>query len=840
MKVSLNWAQQFSNVDLKKIGTDELLKKIGAQLGAVEDVEVWGPRYDGIYVVKVVEVNDHPNADRLHICLIDDGGACPNVNRTDEGYVQIVCGAPVIEPGMVVTWITPGTVVPSTLDKDPLRLEVREIRGVPSPGMLATAQELGISNDDSGLLLITSEEVGKDLVKPGTPFKKLYGLDDVVVDCENKMFTHRPDCFGILGVARELAGITGQKFVSPDWYLQTPNFETPANNLSLKMFNDVPTLAPRMVAVVIDDVTIKPSPLWLQAGLTRVGIHTINNIVDVTNFLMQLTGQPMHAFDYDKIAAHSDGEATLGIRLAKANEKLNVLSGKQLTLTKDDIVLATDKEPADLAGLMGGAHTEIDQNTKRVLLTCASFDMYAIRKASMRHGIFTDAGTRYTKGQSPLQNDRALWYALRHMLELSGGKQASKVFDLHGEIKEPATVTVQADFINDRLGSELKAAEIQKLLQNVEFDVAVNGSTIQIRPPFWRTDIEVPEDIVEEVGRLYGYDKLPVELPRRDSKPAARNIRLDVKQQIRQILSSAGANEILSYSFVHGDLLQKSGQDPKQAFTLSNALSPDLQYYRLSLTPSLLDKVYGNIRAGFEELAIYEIGMAHNKLHAEDDEGLPKEFNVVSLVFAASDKLSYQGSAYYQVKYYLQYLADKLGVQLVYETLPAGSEAIVSKPYEQRRSALVKDSQTGNVIGVVGELRSAVRQNLKLPRFTAAFEIDLDELMKLIPSHHAYRPLSRFPSIAEDISFKVPADLLYSKLTDVVENELHKLGAEHGYVTSWKPVDIYQPEDDPATKHFTVRIQLTHPERTLTTAEANKVVEQIAVAAQQTLSAVRL
>ena len=844
MKVSINWAQRYSNVDLKSIPTDTLLQKIGEQLGAVEDVVEWGSRYDHIVVAHIVSVTKHPNADKLNLCLIDDGGVTKGVDRTKEGLVQIVCGAPVVEAGMIVAWLTPGATVPASVGKDPFVLDTREIRGIPSPGMLGTPNELGLNDDHSGLLNIDPKDVGKDNVKPGTPFKNLYGLDDVVVECENKMFTHRPDCFGILGVARELAGISGKAFKSPDWYTAKPSFKASPNKHPVKLFNDAPELAPRMMAVVIDGVAIGPSPLWMQAALTRVGIKSINNVVDVTNFMMQLTGQPMHAFDYHKIAERSSGKvAVLGPRMAKNNEPLTVLGGKKLTLTDQDIVLATDKEPADLAGVIGGGETEVDANTTTVLLTCASFDMYAIRRASMRHGVFTDAAMRYTKGQSPLQNDRVITYALEQIIEYTGGHQDGEVIDLKsygtrvhsGETSMYKPVTVSTDFINVRLGVKLTAAQIAKLLTNVEFAVDVKGDDLTIAAPFWRTDIEIPEDVVEEVGRLYGYDKLPLELPARSLAATTKNPVFETRSRIRAILSRAGANESLGYSFVHGDLLAKVGQDTKQAYSLGNALSPDLQYYRLSLTPSLLDKVHANIKSGYDTFALFEIGKTHmvGKLTNED---VPQEFERVACVVAAKDPLP--GAAYYGAKRYLDTLLDSLGITTGVKYLPLGSDKDQSSVYyAPGRSAVV--SVDGKIVGRIGEYKPSVAAALKLPAYCAGFELDIEPVQaasKKASTHYA--PISRFPKIEQDISLQVPSDADYASLYDLITHALEetKPGDTKVHVT---PIDIYQGENT-VHKNVTFRVRVVSFERTLQSGTVNTLLDDVAARAKKQLGAVRL
>lgn len=845
MKVSINLAQEYANVDIKSIPRDELLRRIGAQLGAVEDVTEWAAKFEGAVIVRIVSCEKHPDADKLSVCRIDDGGMNQSVDRGEDGLIQVVCGAPNARTDMFAIWLSPGVIVPSTRDTDPFVLEAREIRGVMSSGMLASASELGISDDHAGIVEVTAEDAGKEPA-PGEPLTSYFGLDDFVVDCENKMFTHRPDCFGVLGVARELAGISGLAFESPDWYLRTPQFED-KNDLQITVKNDIPEFVPRFMAVAMQGVTVKPSPMWLQAALTRVGIKPVNNVVDATNYVMHLTGQPLHAFDYDKIKERSEAPGIFP-RMSKKGEKIKLLGGKEIELTGEEIVISTDKQAVALAGVMGGIDTEVDMNTKNIIIECATFDMYSIRRTSMRYGLFTDAVTRYTKGQSPLQNDRVLVFAMQKMAELTGARQVSKVHDFQDTgVGAKEGVEVAAEFINSRLGTELSSSEIATILQNVEFDVEVATSgELRIVPPFWRMDIKIPEDIVEEIGRLYGYDKLPVALPRRTAKPAPKNELLEFKQQLRLALKQAGANEVLTYSFVHGNLLDKVGQDKSDAYRLSNALSPDLQYYRLSLLPSLLDKVHSNIKAGYDEFGIFELNPVHAKNHVDEEDGLPREVQRLAFVFAASDKMvsaGYAGAPYYHARKYLTGLLADLGIIASFEPLASQEpETVVSKavvaPFEAGRAAYVK-SQNGTLLGVLGEFRSGVRSSLKLPSYIAGFELDTEQVMHEASKQSEYVPLPRFPKVSQDISLKVPADLPYATLFDAIWQALGELQPD-STLPMLGPIDIYQGADDPSHKHVTFRFTITSYERTLTTEEVAVMLDRAAERLRTELSAERI
>ena len=828
MKFSINWAQHYSNIDLKTWSSDEVVSMIGSQLGAVEDVIKWGPRYDGIVVARIVSFKKHSNADTLSICLIDDGGVTKDIKRNDEGFVQVVCGANNVAENIVVAWIPPGATVPSSVDTDPYVLEAREIRGEVSNGMLASPKELNISDEHEGILEINPDAVGLENTKPGTPFKKLYGLDDLVIDCENKMFTHRPDCFGMLGIARELSGISGQQFKSPDWYISPVDMPV-VSDLAIVSKNEIMDAVPRFMVQVIQDVTVQASSVGVQAALTRVGSRPVNNIVDLSNFYMHLTAQPTHAFDYDKVKTLCSGEVTIFPRMAQKGETLELLNGQTINLSEKDIVIATDQQPIALAGIMGGSQTEVDYTTKSIIVECATFDMYTIRRSSMRHGLFTDAVTRFNKGQSPRQNPAILARLVQNITEFAGGSVGDSYDSYEGkDLLYWDPVMCDINFINSRLGSELTAEQVKGLLVNVEFKVDFEQSNMKISAPFWRRDIELPEDIVEEVGRLYGFDKLPVVLPTRVASPTKVNPLMKFKSSIRTILSQAGATEVLSYSFVSGTLLSSTGQDPNDAYKLSNALSPALEYYRISLTPSLLSKVHQNIRAGHDKFAIFEIGKTHIRSNGVTGENVPNELDMLSLVYVMSDKLADNstGPTYYEAKHYLDYISSKLNISLTYVPVSNAEGHQIHGPFNQNRSSLIIDTKSGDAIGVIGEYTFTTRKKLKLPEHVAGFEINIAALLKIAGPETTYVAKSRYPHIKQDMTISTTENTNYSDVVKNVLQAMHERGDSAGYIFGIQPLDIYQKEPE-SPKQITLRADISHPERTLTTQEVGEFIASV-------------
>lgn len=840
MKVSLNTVQSLIDFELPPV--DELVHRINQQLGGVEEVIDLGDKYQGVVIVRVVSAVKHENADKLNVCMVDDGGVVADVERDENGHVQVVCGAPNVHDDMFAAWLPPKSTVPSSYDDaEPFVLESRELRGVISNGMLASAKELAIGTDHDGIVEIDPAEAhpnGTEIV-PGTSFAEAYGLDDTIIDIENKMFTHRPDCFGQLGVAREIAGILGHQFESPSWYSDEPNF-TDASGLELEVFNDAGNV-PRFMAVAMKDVEIKPSPLWLQCALVAMGSKAINNIVDATNYIMLMTAQPTHAYDYDKLRGH-----TLGVRMAQDGESVELLNGKTYELDSSDIVIVDGEGPVGLGGVMGGGNSEVSETTTRIVLEVATFDMYAVRKTSMRHGLFTDALTRFNKGQSPLQNDRILKELMNLISGISDAKPACEVKDtpaiqedyfLEDGAHLSHPVIVDHDFINSRLGMKLSPEQQADILENVEFRVELDNR-LHVHMPFWRTDIELPEDVVEEVGRLYGFDKLPRELPQRSIKPAKVNKRVLLKRSLRSSLLRAGANEVLTYSFVHEKVLKNSGQDPEKAFRLSNALSPDLQFYRLSVLPSLIDKVHMNVRAGHDEFTLYEIGKGHHKQEFDED-GTPKEFDRLAAIY--TNKKQIDGAPYYYMRTLVQRLALDNNFSVHFKKLSDfdfGEHDMMRQmcaPFDPERSAIVmRGEQFG---GVVGELRQHVAQKFKLPPCTSACELFLS-LFEKNSADVTYHPLSKFPSITQDLSLKVSSDTSYESLFGVVYETLQSKSHDSTLILS--PVTIYQPEDDASTKTVTLRLQVTSHQRTLKEEEVTALLDAAAEVAQRRLNAVQV
>ena len=826
MKVNLNWLADL--VDLPT-NHNQLIEIINRQLGEVETVEDLSAKYKDVLVVKIVEIKDHPQADNLKVCLIDDKGMRAGLDRSRQGYLELVCGAPNLRVGMLACWLPPNSRLPADFNKESAQLlEVKTIRGVASQGMLASALELDLASSHQTILELKSDKqtdldykaVTLDEQKIGQSLTKVFALDTLVLDIDNKMFTHRPDCFGLIGIAREVAAICRTNFKSPTWYHLSDQQPTIQANQRLSLDIQTPDLSARLQALIIDDLKPTVSDLSLQFRLASIGIKPVNNIVDWTNYMMYLSGQPSHAFDYDKLvkASHAQQPFALVVRQSRVDESLKLINGKTLKFEKPALVIATNKQPVALAGIMGGAATEVDAQTKTVLLECANFNMYDLYRTSMHYGVFSEAATRFTKGQSLTQIPPVALMTANLIAKTAQGQLQANIYECQPkDLPTVKTIKVSVDFINQRLGSDLSFQEMVNLLEDVEFKVVLKESQVlEVKPPFWRTDIVIKEDLVEEIGRLNDYHRLSPQLPQRLMQTVATNQLLDLKTKIRNCLAARGANEVLNYSFVGKDWLKANQQDPKNSFELLNPLNPKLEVYRQSLTPSLLLVALNNRRNGYKDLALFEVGCTHHRQTALDDQGLPLDLERTALII-----LSQSQQPFYLARRYLDLIGQNFKLVFDYQPLSENqplAESLVA-PYQLQQSALIKVNQIN--LGIIGLLKSDSK--------VAAWEIETDSLLKATRrnnSNFAYQAISRYPQSLQDLTLRVPLDLNYSFLKQIFDKVVLEY-QKKSWQISWRLTSIYQPRNNLAVKHITTRWDLAHYQKTLEKQEVVAIINQI-------------
>ncbi|MBR3353074.1 phenylalanine--tRNA ligase subunit beta [Candidatus Saccharibacteria bacterium] len=711
MKISLNWLKKLVRIP-EEVSSEELIRLIGARLVEVEGVIDETHKYDNIYIVGVESCEKIPDT-HLTVCQIDVG---------KKELVQVVCGAPNVREGMLAVWIAPGAIVPASAKEDaPFKIGKRKMQGYESCGMLAGADELDFGDDHSGIV-----EIEPGTAKPGDLLADVFGLNDLVLEIENKSLTHRPDCFGMIGFAREVAGILGQEFTRPE-LLNSLNHMIHLKKAS-SAFGDVTiniedsNICRRYSAVVMEKHgELKKKYLtWNDTILSKSGMKPISPIVDATNYLMLLTGQPLHAFDYDKFVAVSGSDKTkINVRLARKGEKLVLLDDEEIELCETDIVVCSGDIPVALAGAMGGKSTMIDENTHNIIIEGATFSLYNLRKTQMVHGIFSEAITRFTKGQPAFQT-KTVAELCANML--SDGFQAVNVVDNYPKPEQTIVVKIELDEINGLLGTHYDKDLVISTLRNVGFDVRKSRDVFSVIVPEWRTDIHIKEDVIEEVGRLLGYDNIEPVLPLHST--AEYNNMFELKRRIQALMLRLGANELLTYSFVSGRLIEKAGQDTRNSYRIINSISPELQYVRQSIVPSLLDKAYKNEKLPVDRFAIYEMNKIYQKIWGLNEENVPTE--KLSLGFVVAERKG-SGTAFYKAKKYLARLLEEFNIKADYLPLD-GTMAADELPFESKRSARV--FVNGERIGVVGEFKNSVRNEFKLAPYLAGYEIDLESILK--------------------------------------------------------------------------------------------------------------
>lgn len=824
MIISVNWLKKFVP-NLPEIG--KLSKLIGARLVEIESVEDLGEKYKDVIIAKVISAEKVENSDHLNLCKIDDGGVRKDIERDENGFVQVVCGAPNVRAGIFVAWLPPESIVPETFGGENFKLGARKLMGNMSNGMIASLRELGLGDEHDGILEISSE-VFKNGIQAGDSFAEKFELNDFLLEVENKSLTHRPDCFGIVGFAREVAGILGEEFIEPE-FIKDSNFEgVEDRKIDIEIRN--PKICEHYTAAIFDVSNILKNPnLTIEKTyILRSGMRSIDEITDLANKIMLETAQPLHTFDLEKLEKlNGSSDIKIVVRNAFNGEELELLDGKKIKMNEKDIVIATGESgeiAIALAGAMGGISTAIDENTSKILVESATFNLYNLRNTQMRHGIFSEAITRFTKGIPQMLSRKVLDLFAEDVLAM-GGKSLSLVADSKDtNYREQLKISVSNDEINQVLGTDFSNDQIHRTLENVGI-LTENENSETFLVPFWRNDLHIKEDLIEEVGRLNGYDNIALQLPERTFK-AVKKAKIDLLQsEIREILTAGGANEILTYSFIHGDLLEKVDQDSQNSYKIVNSISPDLQYYRQTLTPSLLSKISQNIRAGFGEFAIFEMNKITEKSLGLNEENVPIEQKKLAFVYVNNKG----ENAFYQAKNYADFLFKKLGIEADFSKFNL-EKSPLSTEFEAKRSAVIEILNNGKKItlGVVGEFKKSVQKSLKLPEATAGFELDLNVLLEnLVGSNVKIKNFSKFQSVERDISINIDEKREFSEIFDIFKNISDKF---ENIEIEVLPIDIFKNSN--GTKNVSIRFKITPFEKTLTGEEIHEIVQKIEELAQ--------
>ncbi len=795
MKVSLSWLKDYVSISKNPSDLADALTMVGLEIESVTE------RYsylDTVYVGRIEEISPHPNADKLSLCQVDTG----------QGHIAVVCGAPNMKTGMRSPIALPGTEFP-----EGFVLEKSVIRGQTSEGMLCSEGELGLGTDRSGIMLLDPS------LKVGDKLASALALSDTVFEIE--LTPNRPDCLSVIGVAREIAAIENTRLKYPDFKLDDKSNKI-SELTSVKI--EAPDHCPRYVARLLEDIKIKPSPFWLQERLLSVGLRPINNIVDVTNFVLMETGQPLHAFDFDRLAQNR-----IVVRTAEQGETFVTLDQKERALDPEMLMICDGEKAVAVGGVMGGLNSEIEDDTTRVLLESAYFNPVSVRRTSKRLGLNTDASHRFERGIDPEGQVAAANRAAKLMAELGDGRLISGLIDEYPNRQTVKSVKLSVKNTNRLLGTQLQRKEIEHFLKSIEFQVEKpdskkDGDTLNVIPPSFRVDISRPEDLMEEAARLLGYNSIPTTFPEMPATGRSSHREIDLRNRVRQLMAGLGFREAINYSFAHKqscDKLRIDSADPRrQMVDILNPLTEDQAAMRTSLVPGLLETMHHNFSQQIRNLKIFEIGKIFIN---ENPQHLPKETAILAGLWTGSRyDVSWHDRGtdcdFFDIKGVVEALLTTLRFDEVQFSLLPESECTYTRP---GYTAQILCNQLR--IGLVGEIHPQVLANYDLEQTSFLFELYFDHLIPLIKDITHSRPIPKFPAVVRDITIIVDNDLETQKIITAAQDQPEAL------VESFSLLDVFEGHPIAAgKKSVSLRVTYRSSEKTLEDEDVTPIHQSIA------------
>jgi len=808
MKVSYKWLQQY--VDLSGISASELAEKMTRGGIEIDIVEARNKGVSGVVVGYVKHKEKHPDADKLNVCKVDVG--------TGE-ELQIVCGAPNVDAGQHV----PVAVIGAKLPGD-FKIKRAKLRGVESQGMICSAKELGLNDK-----LLPKEQQEGILVLPstlalGTPIEEVLELDDEVLELD--LTPNRSDALSMLGVAYEVAALTGREVKLPEPHIADTT-EQASNYISVNIQNE--ELCSHYSARYIKGVKAAPSPLWLQNKLIAAGIRPINNIVDVTNFVMLEYGQPLHAFDGDKIPG-----GQIIVRSAAAGEVLVTLDDQERKLEPHMLVIADQSSPIALAGVMGGASTEVTSDSVNIILESARFAGGSVRKTSRELGLRSESSLRFEKELDPGRVIPALNRAAALIAELGEGLVLDGVVEQVVAPAEPKKIVVSLEKINTVLGTSLSGLEVRTILSRLGFDYEVkDGEVYTVTAPTRRGDLLYAVDVIEEIARIYGYDNIPTTPIYGEVIPGALTKPQSIRRELRKRLSDAGLLEVISYSFTsakHTTLFPELAPDTK-AIKLLMPMSEDRSVLRTTLIAQLIDIATYNRNRKNESLGIFELGSVFHTNEAELT-SLPEEKHRFAALLtgeriAAGWNQKAVAYDFYDAKGIVETIASALGVSELISYEAAQPESF----HPGRTAAIVLTAGEKQVLGYVGQLHPELQRSADL-QDTYVVELDLAPLYELASSDIVYKTLPRYPAITRDIAVVVAQDVQVGDMLSAISSVAGEL------LESVQVFDVYTGERLGADKKsVAISLVYRHKERTLTDEEVTSVHETVVSTLEESFKA---
>lgn len=792
MKFSWRWIGD--HVDLAGIDPLWVADRFTMTVAELESVHPIGRDLEQVVIGKIKDLDRHPHADHLWVVMVDIG----------KKVVQVVSGAPNLRKGLFVPLALPGSTIPNKITVDAI-----ELKGVTSEGVLLSEMEMGLSDDHSGVLELD------DNLQAGCPFLEVYPIDDFIFEVDNKSITHRPDLWGHHGIAREISALVGRALGKLD-------DKCPQGDKDfLKVIVDDGHDCPRYMALGFENIKVGKAPFMIRHRLRAVGIRSISNVVDISNYVMLDVGEPIHAFDRRFIS-----KDTIWVRRARDGESLRTLDGVDRVLTTEDLVICDAEKPIALAGVMGGENSEIKDDTTEVVLECATFHPGLVRRTALRHSLRTEASSRFEKSLDPnLPLKAATMFARMISCLIPGAKPSSILYDVKAFDPTPKHIILKPDYVSRRLGTEVPKEKTKQILVSLGFDVKEQGDAFDVTVPSFRAtrDISIPIDLVEEVGRIMGYDKCP---PKAPLAPVVLVQRLPLKEMIRKtrrVLSlECGLDEVITYSFSSINLEDKINYHPEDPLYVKNPISVDAGRLRTELIPNLLGVMERNAEK-INRFGIYEIGRVFSA--KKDKEQIPiQPYHLGILLYNREAKAESQTTDLFRQ---LKGIIGHVSKSLMLPELQFERVVEANKPWiHPLRSAKIHVSTTE--IGYISCIHPFVMYSLRLQGSGACLEISLETLKQLPTIPMKYKSISKFPCIEADLSFVIPQR---NEVKDI-EAIIRKNAGD--YLAHLEFVTIYTGDPIPkGYKSVTYRMTFEAHDRTLSDAEVKSYVDKVIKAAKE-------
>ncbi|MFC2033995.1 phenylalanine--tRNA ligase subunit beta [Chloroflexota bacterium] len=787
MKVSLNWLKEYVDITLP---VNDLVDQLAMAGFEAKSVEVIGENWDNVIVGQLLEVNPHPNADRLRLTTVDLGSE----------QETVVCGAPNLNVGDKIAFARVGAQLFDGYSGQLAVLKSAKIRGVVSSGMVCSEKELGISDRHEGILVLPDEAA------VGMPLADFMG--DVIINLD--ITPNRPDCLSVIGIAREIAALTGQNL-----HINVVDYDETGSSIDEQVSVEIkdPDLCSRYCASLVTGVKLADSPGWMQQRLLASGMRPINNLVDITNYIMLEYGQPMHSFDYQTIT-----DRKIIVRQAVAGEKIVTLDGVTRSLTDDTLVIADSERVIAVAGVMGGANSEVADDTVEILLESASFNPASIHYTGQALGLPSEACMRFERGISTDLTLPALKRATQLLVELGGGQVAKGLIDVYPGKVEPEPVSLSVSEVERVLGVKFSFEEVKKTLTSLGFDCnsSASDSEILVKTPYWRSDIHQDVDLIEEVARIIGYEKIPMmmlsqPIPKQNPDPI-----IQLKWTLASHLAGYGYQEIITYSLVGLEALNKLSAESKPLEQLplrvANPMTAEQEYLRPNLRINLLMALSSNRKHEDGGIRLFELG----KVYLPRSNDLPDEREVLcGLLSGAGLDKSWQNAGapldFYETKGVVESLLHPLGVELRFE-----QSSDESLHMAKQVAVIIGDSR----VGVIGELHPKVLSRFEIDEPAYLFEIDLKTLLPFTLGYKTFTPIPKFPPMERDIALVIDTGVTNQEILDIIRG--------FSLVKEVVLFDVYSGDQVPkGKKSLAYRVTFQSLEHTLTDKEVNKVQQEI-------------